>query len=476
MQAIRPETPLSYIKHGFSVKILLLALFLFAYFGARLPFFQTGWDGTDANGHGAYIFLHHPAKPNYLFVGRLHGEEIFSPIGHPALMYEMFSWLGSLMQNFIDFRSLNNQAIIFRIKFLAATIQLSFFLLLIAIIFWNREKKNSGETIAIFATLAVLAFSPIAINNSNEFQLDSLQGLTMVGCYTFVLSLFTLGMLSRKVALPAVFLSAAFLGLGKNEWSTLLVLSLLGGAAYPAVCRFFFPREKVHFRFHGILLAVSFAGCFFGNLISYYYEPGNYLSGWHLMMNLSQKETLFSGARFVKFAYMSYYRLPYILPLMLMILYATYLVFRQIPKIEFALLLNYLLSILLFSSYFFSTWAEYPRYFAPAFVSLLITCTALHLRHGTLFGRKTVLSWILVFCSLSLLSLSYLANDKIAGKHIYGTRDIRELTQDTGCVYLLPVEDAMDRKDIDFIHSSVGYEEAERIAARYGRKMCEGNP
>jgi hypothetical protein len=168
-----------------------------------LSIFDSGWDGSDANGHDVDIFLNHRTGPNYLLIGQVDGTKIFGNPNHPALIYEVFSKLGCLFEVFIDHKALSYPEIIYRIKAMVATIQLIFYIVLILLIL-QKIKNKSGRIFGI-ALVCIASNTPLAINSSNEFQLDSLIGWVSLGCISLTVAACNFELLKNFKLIIALF-------------------------------------------------------------------------------------------------------------------------------------------------------------------------------------------------------------------------------------------------------------------------------
>lgn len=454
-------------------KLFLVLVFLLVYFCIRVPYFNMGWDGLDANGTDTNIFQNHPQKPNYLLIARMNGEDIYaSAAGHPAPMYAMFSYMGYFFQKFENYSDLSNVQIIFRMKVISATFQLLIFILLLLIVFKNEKDGISKKTFSLYLGILLVSITPIAINNSNEFQVDSLFGLAMVGLYGIVLAAGLFKNISGRLFYALLFLAAAFVGLGKNEWSLLMFASLLASVVYLLVKKYSL-KQSDNIADSYKIVGISFLGCLGGNILSYLFEPTLYMSGWDLLFRISKQASIFSKGGIIKLFFVTRARFVFIAPLLAMVAYTTFFIIKNIKKMDFIVLLSYFMSAAFFFSFFFSTWGPQPRYFAPAFAALLITTSIVYTKYQGPIGLKTTILYGLAALLVACLSINYIFDTRIKERHAYGIRDISSFIADPNCVPLLPVEDVYNKKNIDFVHRSVGMDAAKEIAKKYGRTMCQ---
>ncbi|MBN1585115.1 hypothetical protein JW899_01975 [Candidatus Uhrbacteria bacterium] len=501
-------------------KYLLVAFFVIAYFGVRLSFFNSGWDGTDANGIDTDIFLNHPQKPNYLLISSIGGRVTYAPAyGHPAPMYEAFGYMGDVFQIFYDFKNLDGSTLIFCLKTIVASAQLLVFLLLIFSIFSGKRILSSKNDLVLLGLIFLFSVTPIAINNSNEFQLDSLFGVLAFGLLGLSIGLGVFRVTTYKLFLFFVFIACFFVGIGKNEWTLAMGLALGAGLLWVIVRKRLFGVVGNSRDDYWLLVSI-FVGLAFGNLASYVFEPSLYLSGWKLLSSMAQKQTLFGSAGLMQLKTVTRERFVYIFPLLVTILFIGIHFLKRPRSFAFPLLFGYLVSLALFFSFFFSTWGSYPRYFAPSFIVLLTvgaivfrkyqgditihfwpillivlffwSCYFMN-RHNLRLGLPMVLLLILatmfylkyrgsividastiqaiVVLFLVYQAGRYILSDQIASQHVYGTRNTSIQFMDKDCVHVIPLEDAY-QKTIDFVHAGMGYDSAEKIAAEHGMKLC----
>jgi hypothetical protein len=449
--------------------LVLFAAFLLVFFCARLPLFSLGWDGQDANGHDADIFFHQPAKPNYLLFGRIHGQEIYvPPFGHPAPPYEMYALLGKAVNWAIPYQTFSDTQIIMLLKVISSLFQLAVWLPLLWLMIRNCSERTPRLVGCLFIT--ALAISPLAIQGSNEFQIDSTFGFAMAGGYALAL-LFA----DRKERHPifgflAVLLASAFLGLGKNEWTIVLIVAW-GILLAVGVTTSFVGRHGDEHQSRRFLLCLSatFLGLGVGNLASYMFEPALYLSGWELMAEMVKKASITSDAGRNHFVEVNKQRLRFTQAPIILIVFMTWQVVLRRFQFSPGLILASIFGFGLFSAFFISTWGSFPRYFAPALAVLSVAIVWLFIERP--FKAATLLACTLASCWLAVGGVRFAQSTQLARSSISGIRNI-QAKPDAKCALLLPVEDGYRRKDLDFAHIGWGYEGAEETAQKFGGHIC----
>ena len=456
-------------------KYTLILFFSVFYFTVRAPFFNMGWDGSDANGLDVDMFVNHPQKPNYLLIARMNGSDIYAPaFGHPAPMYGMFISMGYVLQKFENYHNLSDAQIIYRAKVIASIFQLLIFVLLLLIIFKDEKRNISPRKLLLYLGIFLVSLTPLAINNSNEFQIDSLFGLAMVGSYCITLAAYLFKCISGKLFYILLFLSSVFIALGKNEWSLLLIISLIACSVYLLARKYLFKQDDDTIEPYKII-GISLLGCIFGNVLSYLFEASLYFSGWDLLFRMSKQSSIFSKDGIGKLILVTQDRFIFIASLLAMIAYATFIVIRNIKKIDSIVILSYFISVFFFFSFFLSTWGSFSRYFAPSFAALLITMSVAYIKYQKPFNWKNATLFGLVLFFITYQSISYISDKKIKAQHTFGIRDISEIVADKSCVPMIPVEDVYNKKTVDFVHLSMGMEAAKTIAKEYGKEICPLN-
>lgn len=448
---------------------ILLATFLLVFFCARLPLFSLGWDGQDASGHDADIFFHQPTKPNYFLFGRIHGQEIYvPPFGHPAPPYEMYALLGRALKWVIPYQTFSDVQIIVLLKIISSLFQLVIWLPLL----WLMIRNCSARPQRLVGCLIITAhaLSPLAIQGSNEFQIDSTFGFVMAGAYALALLFADRNEHQPIFGFLAVLATSAFLGLGKNEWTLVLVIAwgiLL--AMWLTTSLVSHLGDDHQSRRFSLCLSATFLGLGIGNLASYLFEPALYTSGWELMAEMVKTASIASDAGRNHFVEINKERFRFTqAPIFLIVFIVWQLALRR-SRFSPGLILASIFGFGLFSAFSISSWASYARYFAPASAALSVAMVWLYIERP--FKAATLLACTLASCWLVVAGVRFAHSTDLARISIFGIRDIRT-GPDAKCALLLPVEDAYRRKDLDFAHIGWGYQGAEELAQKFGGHVC----
>jgi hypothetical protein len=448
--------------------LLVLAVFSLLFFAARLPLFSMGWDGQDANGHDADMFVHQPVKPDYFLLARLGGKDIYLPtLGHPAPIYAMYVLMGKIGAQAIDYRTLSDHHIIVMLKIIAALFQLAIWLPLLWLIARSCPERTA-RGLGYFAILAY-ALSPIAIQATNEFQMDSMFGFVMAGGYALALLIFDRNTLPLPASAALVAIAAAFLGLGKNEWSLVLTLACFGSVVLLVIAvPLGYLRKQPSQRFL-VCLCATMVGLTLGNLASYLFEPTFYNSGWDLLARMVRGESIASKSGRDRFIEISRERLDYIQVHLFLIGFIGWRLVARRSEISPVIVLASLFGLGLFAAFFISTWGVFPRYFAPALAVLCIVSTWLFIEQPV--GRAATALGAAAFVWFAVAGVRYARKPALAQISVHGTVDVSSWVK-PGCATLMPVEDAYRRKDVDFVHTGMGYEGAAEIAGQFGGRLC----
>jgi hypothetical protein len=447
--------------------LLVAAVFLLCFFASRQPLFALGWDGTDANGSDTDIFVHQPAKPNYFLMARFNGHDLYLPaLGHPAPMYSMISQLGRLTGAFLDYETMSDAAIVRLLKLLVSACQGVIWCLLLAVVGFSRNLKGQpGYRALAYVGITALALSPMALDGSNEFQLDSFFGFIMVSAYALALFLWEKNSTHPRLGRGLVFCAAAFLSLGKNEWTLVLAVAALCVAALATICWYF--ENKIWSRQAWDCTAWTLAGLTVGNLGSWAFEPAHYVSGWTLLHGMICGASVVKPACLEHFGQLTWARLPYIQVHGVMLLYlaARLLIGKPLPSPR--CLLAGVFGTGLFLAFFFSTWGNFPRYFAPAFIGLAVVSVWVCVDWPHKLPRVACMLALGLFGWFFYTGHVYAHSPTHASVCIHGQHAQLPAAGPEG-LRLILIDDVYRRKDVDFIHLQLGVDGARKLRKQYG--------
>ncbi|MGO4666592.1 hypothetical protein [Bosea sp. 2RAB26] len=457
--------------------ILAFALLLIVFFAIRLPIFSLGWDGTDGSGHDTDIFVHGPPGPNYLLFGRVDGQSIYMPAtGHPAPPYAFIGWLGQMAGAIVNIQAMSNGAIITMIKAMVSGFHLLLWVALLALV--SRAPVGLVARIAGYAAVVGLAISPIAIQSTNEFQIDTFQGFLTAAAYAMAVLLVYAG--QSKAYQPGnllnvqnlvVVIAAALVALGKNEWALVLAIACICTLVALSLSPILW-RVDANARTAGLTaVAATVIGLVAGSGLSILVDRELWMSGWGLLFGLIPKFHAFGSSQDSDALWrVTSLRLPFILCHLLLMAYIMLKILVALKRGSPALLLVFLFGFGLFAAFFLSTWGPYPRYFGPAFGVLAVTAVWLLVREN----QRSLLDPVFGFALLGVLGwqgIELATGDNIRQHNQHGISEFRASSAD--CVPLIPLEGVYRSPNIDFAHFGWGYEGASAILSRYGRTVCK---
>lgn len=501
------------MKHSPLQLVSALLLLICLFFLLRLPFYAQELVGEE--GIIAHLFLNEVRKPDYLLISRIDGVDLMAPSQHPAPMYEAINATGRVVKRFIPFDELDEleKAFVLRVVF---SLPVLIVLLGAFLYVYRYYRDNLYYWLALFVTLIS---SPVVLVTSTELQVDSFFGIAIFGVWALFVALLSAGNASLKVQAALFFLCNLVAGLGKNEWSLILFLTLLLTLLYVlATC-----RRDPSFKGQAAVILVGLAGLAAGNLLSYLYDPLNYVMGWELMTSMSKNHSIFNKAKLLQLMAIMGSRWPYVAQNLLLLLGAAYLFLRsltkaqlletwvafllmvggiafvstwseylpltvvsflvsvavlalfltvastllrreeeQVPPHPFALM-PVLFSGLLFGAYFVSTWEVGPRYFAVALAVSLFALLSVARGQKIRLQRRLLVS--LVLCLLVLDGISFLNLER------YHRVVAHAPPAENGCLPVMSSGEAVFKK-VDFLGGSCSREYLENMSRKYNRPLC----
>ncbi len=438
------------------------------YFLIRLPFYTIPFFEEDA--YHANIFLTSPPGPEFFLTGWIDGASYFTAPTHPAMLYLLLSWLGTCFRLFIDLPQLNEFWTVVVSRWSFSLFQYVFWLGFLGIYFYFRnstEQKSPAEKLFLTGVL-LLSMSPLAIQNSIDLQTDNTSGVLLNGLFFLLFWFHQRSTLGPAQFAGLLFVASFLVGLGKNEWglaffaAALLFVPVSWGAAKVFS---FSTKEKLATPW---IFLLSLSGLLLGHLASYYYDPLNYMGGWHVFKLFGSKGNIAGTYGLSRWIELTFQRLPYLLP-----------VYAFMAMIGWGLLCNRKLSgsvantlpilflATFFGGYFLSSWGAYPRYFATALIGIAVVFGFYH--REILAGIKAA-TILRLYVFLIICSVFYIAQG-------WGEMSLRKDWQPK------PLMPALLRTDcVPIVESSEGYrkskpnfvttEGAKDWAASQGKGLC----
>lgn len=494
--------------------LLLSSLLLVGgFFLFRIPFYAQELVGEE--GIFAHLFLHDVPKPDYLLIARVDGVNLMGAPQHPAPMYEAIGAAGKMVRHLVHFGAMDPLESAFALR-MAFSLPLLFVLL--GCLFFLYRHANDG-LYQWLVLLLVFASSPVLLVSSTELQLDASFGAGIFGVWALACAfLCTKRELSTRRRGAVMFLACFLAGLGKNEWSFVLFVCL-------AVCIVYarFARSAGARRGDTAVLLLGLLGLITGNVVSFLYDPLNYVMGLQLMSKMSRGESILNPGKLRQLVAKMGARWTYVAQTVLLLMAATVPLFRSWSEIDRSvrwgagmlvlvgvyyvstlnellpfnilsfllplavlsvfpfsasrgvdrdgartgvsacLLLPLLFSLMLFAAYFLSTWEGGPRYYAVAHVVALVAVLAVAAELASV-SRKRFLQRLLL-CLVVLHGVSFANLDRF--KRVEEKAPPRAL----GCLPVVSSGKAVFTTD-DFLGSAGGRDYFESMSRKYGRPLC----
>lgn len=267
-------------KYFFPNKTLWTILtFILVFLAIRIPFYEVFLHGED--GLFADIYLNNPTKPNFWLIGQIHGVKHYLLIHHPAIPFEYLSFVGGIFQAFLPFEKLTDIELSFFIRLMHSISLLGAWLILF---FTLNKKFLSAITDPLRLLLIFLVANlPIAIlMSTTEIHIDQSFGVLSTALLIAALYHYHSSFSSASLLL----FSSLIFNLGKNEWAFCFLMAV-GVLAFLKILLKYFKGEPVDY----LMLSALILGCLLGNVLSYSYDPANYLSGLDLMIDTAYKTT-----------------------------------------------------------------------------------------------------------------------------------------------------------------------------------------
>lgn len=436
---------------------IVVSLLLLAYAITRAPFLTQPLIGEE--GIFAHLMAASPTGPNYGLMGRVGGKAICAPLDHPGLMYAVYSRLGAMMRMAAgaDFKPTDIWARLVHSLFQA---------LLLGLLAWRAARAQGLSALVLFALAVVALSAPLGLSASVHLQTDTSSGLLLAGLVAWAL----VEAEPNAWKLPST-ACAVLSATGKQEWAIAAGLGLVGSEVINSV---WLGRDRASQRF----LLACLGGLAIGQLISWAFDPLNYIGGWKVLLHLggshvvgiSQPLDLRLGLAM---------RLVFWPALLLGLALSLGLALTAAPDRRRTQLRASAVAWAFFVPFALSTWNPHPRYFAPAWAAVL---AVLSVQAATRAWRRPLAFGVLVVALLlSVWQVQLLKQLRTAGVSVteglfmdVNTMRAEEAWvagQGKDCVLRLSSGYAWDRP-IDFIGVGLSREDGEKIIADHGGKPC----
>ncbi len=431
-------------------KIVFLLVFTVCYWACRIPliheplFFE---EGTFAE-----LIVHQPVGPYYNLGGRIDGQNVYGKMSHPAGPYEMLRLAGKLGHFMLyDPLYLDDEIITPRLRILSLFISWCAWM---TIAFWV---CLTAKNMRLYLIAAVAAMSPLAIKTSTVLQIDNTAGVLI--CGVAALLIYQASRCSTKHRLPFFLYAGAGCigGLGKQEWSIALMAAIAAGLLW--VSR---QHRKLYFRdelWFGLSMA---AGLLFGNLISFVYDPENYVSAFSVMKGLSRFSEDATGTFYASLKI----RIPFLASFFLLAMLMLLFVLSSRPK-SFSARTVFFYGIFLCLPFLASQSYEL-RYFAPSLIVITVGCIG-SIPAITSFGQRAAIQSVmaLILMSSAVFLYCYTPDRNVQLEMIQdGT-----LKSEPGTILFLNSGAGWNKPDIDYVNDTMGIQSVYAGAEKIGKKV-----
>ena len=441
-------------------KYLFLVLLMLFYFLVRIPFY--GIAPFYEEGCFTELFYNHIVNPNYILIGKIDGVKLYDHPLHPALIYETISSYGKLWQAlFPSLGSWNVIALSVSARFAFSLFQASIVFAFILMLLKQNETKTPLPLIACIVGLCLM--SP-AIIYSTSLQVDGSVGSLLTGLLALSFLAYRYKLIETRKSLLLVFACALFYGFGKNEWTLAFLAAVMVSFIFVLIRKSAF-REN--FRSVISLLSIALGGLLVGNLISYLFDPINYMGGFGVASNLGKPSLNI-------FEIMTWSRWKLVSLNLILLAAALAGLFSALKKLDIVYLLFFVWGGALLAGFFITAHATDIRYYAPSFVVLL---GILPLAYDQFNSRRAYPVLLATTVIIYLFSVPKII-DGIQTLRSFKERDLYAL--DTAQVSP-SITDCIPQKEqgeawitgVDFVATTLGLEYVSPLAQKYGKTICK---
>jgi NADH:ubiquinone oxidoreductase subunit 6 (subunit J) len=276
----------------------------------------------------------------------------------------------------------------------------------------------------------------------------------------------------QKLPFIYLFLSAVFLGTGKQEWTMVLALAIVGWLGYLTVRKV--RDRKRELKAYASIAALILAGLTAGSLTAWAYDSINYWGGFHVLQRTSAVATIVTGENAAQqWLDGTAARLPDLFTVfaLMAITVPITIARRRFYDPQEGLLL--LFGCALFAGYFLSYWNfDDPRYFAPSLI--VLTALVASMLNGLRRGEERQ-GWriylptaviCLVLAAMTIQSSRFLARPNP------NRPPSAPPPESLDCIPLLPSAFAWNRPGVDFVGSGLDRSGASGFLKQRGATLC----
>ncbi len=460
-------------------RYLPILTFIFISLLLRIPWYVRVFDVEDSQ--IADVFFNWPNAPDFWLQGQFGGEKIYLPFYHPTAPLYILASFGRLIRMFCNPLDYDDLYISSYVRFLFSLPLLMVFSLLLIRLkkHLNRTQTLNKDEVGFFPLVVFVIFSTsqFALETSAyELHIDSTVGVLFSGFLTFAL-LYIDSENGKNLKLIFLFLSCFLYGLGKNEWTIILLATF--------TTTFFHLLLTKNIKGISGYLWCAIFGLFIGNIVSYFIDPFNYKSGIYLIIDVLQRTSFIpklfdvparhaiillkdehAGFDFWMHGLRHHYL--HLIPLVLLLVLNSIVLLKNLKKMAFTPLFLYYFSLLFFIAFLISTWGIHSmRYFTPSFIPMIAFTTFYFSKYGWGSIQKRTTFYVTCFVTvlLAIRAYSLKINLKKTHESDYYINAIKGEKFDTSCLNSLRVT-INKGKNIDY-YMLIG---AEATAKKYSLK------
>ncbi|HUT60391.1 MAG TPA: glycosyltransferase [Phycisphaerae bacterium] len=443
---------------GRKLAFALAAVVLF--FLVRAPFCRAPL--VYEEGIFADVFVNRPQGPDYHLAARIDGVNVYRPLSHPAPLYESMRLAGLAMRWLVPNPPLPDEVVTPRLRLAFSLFQLAIWLGVLALVVFGRTWSRHR---LLLAMLVLVIASPIAIATSTQLQVDGSVGVLMNGLMALAILWAVRQDSPGPMSLGFLALGAFVVGLGKQEWTIVLLCTVACWLAYLAGLRIAGRRVGRHV-LAAVVILVALAA---GNALSYVIDPLNYRGGIAVMERVIPAYTVASRSG-VSWLWVTGKRLPMLAtPLMLMGVLAVMLAARRWRVGPYHVLLI-LYGLGLFGPFFVSKWQTDPRYFAPSVVALVIAVAAVFPQRIDIRAAAAV---AVVLLGMAIHDATFVVRRIVRRPD---PAPALVVPSDKSTVPRLPTGRAWNKPDVDFVGDGISRADAASLLEKYGKTLFVPQP
>ena len=444
-------------------KIIFVSLFIVLFFAARFHFYRTPLFGEE--GVFAELIVNQPENPKIILTGRADGQNLHEKTSHPIGLYSVIRVCGSLFRPFLTAVDWQNDAEITpRLRFVFSLFQFAIFLPASLYIVLSRKRPMHILLAAIFIAVVI---SPIALKTSWNLQVDGSVGVLMNGLFSLAVILLLKNNSMNPLTGAILFATSIFLGLGKQEWSMVLLVAIVISAVYFSMLN---RKTSQPVKPYYIMLLIILAGSIAGNIIGYLSLPDAYMGGFKVLWSFSRAQQVLDSqpaTQAIRLLNLTMSRLPWICTSIALIAISgvSMLRNRRWPKpVEFFL---FVFGLGLFGAFFISLHNSEPRYFAPSLIVLTLATVAI-------FPQKMNKRFCVIITSIVFImfaSSGAFLYARIVKRPVKNYFDVKTMPMSPGQAAIISPAVAWNKMELDFVSYYTGRGGATWYCRKYNKEL-----